>query len=211
LLVTISLRLGGTEPEWRVVDEGSFRLTIPGEWKKLESQGIDSHVGRYDGPGAILMFDEVFGLGVTVKETSDAVERLKAKKANPNLLQPGEEVWVIHGRLATFYLSELELRLREQWPFKNVAELKVPYHRKAGYLSVTVIYRSVEELAVVRRVLGSILWKKGPPSEERRVGVWGRFIAELKFTSTLPVTLFVLLTILVAYKFATRGKKSEAT
>jgi hypothetical protein len=176
----------------------------------MESRGIDSHVGRYDGQNAILVFDEVFGLGLTANETSESIEKLKERRADSKRLRFGEEVWQIQGRFASFSLSHLEARLRVHWPFLNVAELHVPYERQAGYLSVTVIYRSADDLPTVRRVLRSILWKKGPPAEERTVSSWHHYASELTFSSPLSAGLFALLTILVGYRIVARPRKRES-
>lgn len=125
LFAVCSLYLRGAGIDWKVADEGSFRITIPPDWQKMESRGIDSHVGRYDGQNAILVFDEVFGLGLTANETSESIEKLKERRADSKRLRFGEEVWQIQGRFASFSLSHLEARLRVHWPFLNVAELHV--------------------------------------------------------------------------------------
>jgi len=150
------------DPRWLKVDEG-FHFLIPSDWKNMDARGIDSHVGRYEGPRAYLVFDELFGLGYTVERSREAVTDLLKKEADGRLLKAGEEVWRVDGRIAHFTFSKVDASTYGNREHQNVATLFVPYDGQAGYLSVQLFYADEDYLPTVRLILRSLTWpKKGP-------------------------------------------------
>ena len=146
-----------SDSRWLKVDEG-FQFLIPSDWKDKEARGIDSHVGRYAGPRAHLEFDELFGLGYTVEKSQKVADDLSKKEANPKLLNAGEEVWRLDGRIAHFTFSKVDPKTFGNREHPNVASLFVPYVGKAGYLSVHLFYADEDYLPTVREILRSITW-----------------------------------------------------
>ncbi len=151
------------EERWKVIDEG-FKLKVPIDWKKQKLQPIDSNAGAYKSARADLEFDELFGLGYTTNKSQSAINELRKKEANPKLLKPGEEVWRVQGRLASFRCGKVDPKVYGHRRFTNVAGLFIPYEGKAGYLSIDVLYKSEQDLPTVRRVLQSVDWKPKKPN-----------------------------------------------
>jgi hypothetical protein len=143
---------------WRTVDVG-FRMTIPSNWKKEKVYPIDSNCGTYRADTACLDFDEVY-IGYTIEKSQTAVATLKAKEADPKLLNLGEEIWHVDGRIADFSVGRTDPQQYGQGRLPNVAELFVPYPSQAGYLSIQIFFQSEPDLPAVRRVLHSIGWKR---------------------------------------------------
>lgn len=171
LIATTSL---GAEKTWAKVDEG-FQFLLPPDWKQKKVQGIDSHVGNYQGTSAYLEFDEVFGLGYTKERAQEVIDDLKKKEADAKLLKPGEEVWHVDGRIARFTFSMVDPRVFGQREYPNVASLFIPYDGQAGYLSVDLFYASEDYLPIVRRILKSFTWPKQSPTKpsSQRAGARG--------------------------------------
>lgn len=155
-----------SDSQWLRVNEG-FEFLIPSDWKDQEARGIDSHVGKYGGRSAYLEFDELFGLGYTVEKSQKAADDLAKKEANPKLLQPGEEVWRLDGRIALFSSAKVDPKVFGDREHGNVASLFVPYGGKAGYLSVHLFYADENYLPTARKVLHSFTWPKKSPQTKR--------------------------------------------
>lgn len=132
---------------WRQVDEGGFRFEIPADWEKKEVQGIDSHVGSYDGLQGRLDFDQEFGYYIA-NGLRRSVENMKEKDANPKLLEPGEEIWRIDGHLARFTSSS------------NHAKIYIPNEKEQWTLSIRIAFANEEFFATARRILSSIKIKQ---------------------------------------------------
>lgn len=159
--------LAQAEDGWKTVDEG-FRMNVPVGWQKQKVQPIDSNCGTYNAATADLEFDEVFGLGYTAEKAQTLIDDLKKKEANPKLLGPGEEVWHVAGRIARFWVGKVDSKVYGKRRFSNVADLRVPYAREPGYLSIYILYKSDKDLPTVRRVLQSLEWKKNPAKPDKK-------------------------------------------
>lgn len=128
---------------WKQADEGSFRFEIPADWEKKKVQGIDSHVGRYEGPSGHLEFDQEFGY-YTAFGSRRAIADMKAKEANPNLIPPGEEIWHVDGQLASFSFSS------------NQAAIFIPNEKGQWTLSIRIAFSNEDFLPTARRILESV-------------------------------------------------------
>jgi hypothetical protein len=159
ILFLFAAALVQPDDQWKTVDEG-FRMTIPVSWQKQKVQPIDSNCGTYKGVTADLEFDEVFGLGYTVEESQAAIDDLVKKESDPKLLNPGEEVWHVDGRIARFWAGKADPKVYGERRFSNVARLHVPYAGEPGYLSIYILYESDKDLPTVRQVLRSLEWHK---------------------------------------------------
>jgi len=146
---------------WKSVDEG-FHMLVPTNWQRLDVRGIDSHVGAYKSETTDLEFDEVFGLGYTTNKSQAAIDKYKKKEANPKLLEEGEEIWHVDGRIARFWSGKVDPKVYGNRRFSNVAELHVPYAGEPGYLSIFILYKSEKDLPAARRVLQSLKWRPRP-------------------------------------------------
>src|SRR5436853_2202696 len=113
-----------SEDRWKTVDEG-FRMTMPSGWRRQKAQPIDSNCGIYRAERVDLEFDEVFGLGYTAEKARAAIEDLKKKETNPQLLKPGEEIWYVDGRIARFWIGKADKKEYGERRFSNVAQLHV--------------------------------------------------------------------------------------
>ncbi len=151
------------EDGWKVVDEG-FRFSIPQGWEKIKVQGIDSHVGEYRGKTASLEFDEVVGLGYTNERAQAEIDELKKKEIRTTLLEPGEEVWRVDGRIARYTSGNVDPNRYGKREFPNVATLRVPYKGMESYLEIWVFYESDKDIATAVKILKSIEWKKKGPT-----------------------------------------------
>lgn len=128
---------------WKQAEEGSFRVEIPADWEKKKVQGIDSHVGRYEGPSGHLEFDQEFGY-YTASGSRRAIADMKAKEANPNLIPPGEEIWHVDGQLASFSFSS------------NRAAVFIPSEKWQWTLSIRIAFSNEDFLPTARRILESV-------------------------------------------------------
>jgi len=155
MLATCSVQ---AQQQWRTVDEGGFRVTVPQDWKRKEVHNIDTHCGAYVADTADLEFDEDF-LYRKQKTNDAAVDDLKKKERNPGLLVAGEELWHVDWRIADFFTGRVDPQIYGQRRFANVARLDVPYEGQPGHLIVLVFYKSEADLPTVRRVLRSMEWK----------------------------------------------------
>jgi hypothetical protein len=155
------------EKGWKTVDEG-FLMTIPVNWQKENARPIDSNAGIYKADTADLEFDEVFRLGYTEQKSRTQIDNLKKKEANPKLLEPGEEIWHVDGRIAHFWNGKFDPAVYGQRRFSNVAHLHVPYAGQPGYLSIDILYKGQKDLSTVRRVLKSVQWNKAPNSRDKK-------------------------------------------
>jgi hypothetical protein len=155
-----------SDGQWKTVNEG-FEMSVPSNWRKVNVQGIDSHVATYRARTVQLEFDEVFGLGYTLEKSQLEIEDLKKKEADPRLLKPGEEVWHVGGKTALFLVGKVNPEDDERH-FVNDAELFVPYSGLPGYLAIYVYYKSDRDVPTVRRVLQSLDWKKMDAAVEAR-------------------------------------------
>lgn len=144
---------------WKTVDEGSFRITIPQDWKKQEVHPIDTHAGAYAADTADLEFCE--DLLYTREEANAAVlQELRKKEQHPELLTAGEEVWHVDWRAGDFFnLGKADSEIYGERRFTNVAMLKVPYEGRRGNFTIHIFYKSEADLPTVRWVLRSIEWK----------------------------------------------------
>jgi hypothetical protein len=162
LIVTVACRttnsIRNSEVSWQTVDEG-FRFKIPADWKKMEVQGTDSHCGRYRGKTAFLEFDEVTGLGWTADKSRSKTAEFTAKEKDPPLLNRGEQIWRLNGRVASFTAEKADSETYGKREFTNVARLFIPYEGEPAYLNVLVFFRNESDLPVVRRILESIEWR----------------------------------------------------
>jgi len=158
LISSLLTLIAHAEEQWKVIDEG-FLLTVPLDWQKQPVQPIDSNAGIYKSERTDLEFDEYFEFGGSTKHSQKAIDDLKKKEANPNLLKPNEEVWHVRGRLADFWNGNVDPKIYGQRRFSNVASLFIPYkgHKgQAAYLNSYILYKSEEDLPTVRRVLESV-------------------------------------------------------
>jgi hypothetical protein len=145
---------------WKTVDEGSFRITVPQNWKRQEVHPIDTHAGAYAADTADLEFVEDFRFYKTNDNANAAaVESLKNKERNPKLLLGGEEVWHVDWRVGHFFAGKVDPQIYGQRRFANVARFDVPYEGDPGQLTVLIFYQSEADLPIVRWVLRSIEWK----------------------------------------------------
>lgn len=149
---------------WQTVDEG-FRFSLPQDWKKEEVRGIDSHVGKYVGNTAYLIFDGVHGLGLTVKETERVIKDLQKKEVTPTLLKTGQEIWRVGGRIASFEIGEVDSKRVGREGYRRFALLHVPTPGEPAYLQVYIMYSSTTDLPTIRRILMSFRWPNEPNSE----------------------------------------------
>lgn len=165
------------EIEVHVHDNFSFRL--PPDWRKVEAkkpkskfgpvieiQTIDSrHVGEYRGKNASLEFlegDTIFVQGGTTDPEGLQLDigQWKKKEANPKLLDAGEEIWRINGRVAQVVFKKTDLYTHELRGFANLARLSMIKEDGASALAFQVFYKSDKELPIVRKILQSINWYK---------------------------------------------------
>lgn len=140
MLVLASVMIGADG--WKQVDEGGFRFEIPANWEKKEVQGIDSLVGRYEGPNGSLRFD---GFGYYSTHSSrNTIAAMKGKETNPKLLEPGEEIWRIDGHLASFSSST------------NQASIYILNDEDRWTLSIHIAFAMEDFLPTARRILSSV-------------------------------------------------------
>jgi hypothetical protein len=149
--------ISADDSKWKQIDEG-FQFKIPTDWKKKKVQGTDSHVGYYFGQTAYLEFDEVEGLGFTAQKSNAKVAELKRKKADSKLLSPGEEIWDIDNRLASFVKEKANPEIYGKREYKNVVRLFVPCEGKPECLSILVFFKSDKDLPKVRTIFQSLKW-----------------------------------------------------
>lgn len=156
LLVFLSsiVALVRAEESWKTIKDG-FEFKLPADWRKIETRGIDSHVGEYRGATAFLTFDEVYGLGYTVEKSTEFIEKLKSKERDSSLLKSGEEIWRVDGRIASFTIGKRE--------FQNVATLTLSYEGLPSYLSIQVFFASDDDAPIARKILRSLTWPKKDP------------------------------------------------
>lgn len=155
----MSALIAHAEERCRLADEG-FMINIPESWKKIKVKGIDSHVGQYSAETMDMHFDEVSSLLCSKESARSFVGEMKKKEADRRLLESGEEIWHVDGKIARFRTQKVDPEVYGERRFSNVASLEVAYEDEGGSLSIDIFYKNPEDLPTVRKVLQSITWKK---------------------------------------------------
>jgi len=162
LLVVVASAAAGDN--WRRVDAESFSLLVPATWKKLDAQGIDSHVIDYAAEGFKCECDEGAANLLSKESALAEIEDLKKKETDPKLLKRDEHIEKIQGRYAITSV-EKEARYVAYGGYENLAQLYVPYE-SGGYVAVRVFFRDLTDLQVALRIIRSIEWKRqNPPNQ----------------------------------------------
>ena len=157
--------------KWKTIDLG-FRISVPSEWQEEKLQGVDSHVGRINGVGAYLEFDENFGMFQRFEErrkelVQERISEMKRQAWYPSFLMKGKEIWHVDGRIARFTFSTVDPKKFGTRPYRNVATISVPYDDPPRYggLQVLVFYENEDFLPTIRQILRSLKWPKREPHE----------------------------------------------
>lgn len=152
---------------WRTADEGSFTLEIPTWLRKVNGQGMDSHVGQYCSPGLWLDFDEVYGLGYTREEAKARHDKFaRAFKISVQDENSSEFIKQIGDRYARYKIGRDKKWVNSGYPGEYAVEVFVPDVR-GGYLSVWITYSDPSYREIAVKIGESIKFKDDPQLSHR--------------------------------------------